>query len=139
MQISVAGILEFSWSIEGSQRRKIPGLLLRAIHGARQKNITGMPISAQPADEADQIAFRHGGAARSRTGHAASNMEENCAAFVRHGRIRVVPDLDEPVIGEIVVPHFFLGEPPRRIFRIIDRDQLVVVGARRIINPGIGL
>ena len=50
-----------------------------------------------------------------------------------------MPDLDQPAIGEIVVPHFFFREPRRRMFRIVDRDKPIVVGPRRIINPGIGL
>lgn len=97
-----------------------------------------MPIRPQPGDEADQIAFRHRRATSRRSREAAPDMKEDCASLVRHGRIGVVSNLDQPTVGEIVMSHFLLCEPRWRMFRIVDCDQPVVVRPGRIVDPGIG-
>src|SRR2546422_11320180 len=46
-------------------------------------------------------------------------------------------NLDEPTVGEIIVPHFLFAEPGWWIRRIVDRDKTVVVRAADIIDPRI--
>src|SRR5262245_47602587 len=66
-------------------------------------------------------------------------MKEDCAAFVRHGRVGVVPDLDQPAISEVTVSHFLFCEPRRRMIRLINFDKPVVVGPRGIVDPCVAL
>jgi hypothetical protein len=65
-------------------------------------------------------------------------MEKNRAPVARHRRIGVVTNLDQPAICEVVVPHFLFVEPRRRICRVIDSDETIVVGIGNVIHPGIG-
>lgn len=46
-----------------------------------------------------------------------------------------MPNLDQPPIGEIVMPHLGFREPRRRIRRVIDRDEAVVIRTRDIVDP----
>src|SRR5574338_1341962 len=48
-----------------------------------------------------------------------------------------MPDLDQPAVSEIVVPHFLFSEPGRRMLRVIDRDEAVVIGPARVVDPGV--
>ena len=64
-------------------------------------------------------------------------MKEDGASLVRHRRVGIVPDFDQPAVGKIVVPHFFFCEPGRRIVRVVNRDETVVVRAGRIVDPGV--
>ncbi len=49
-----------------------------------------------------------------------------------------MPDLDQPAVGKVVMPHLLFRKPGRRIIRIVDRDVLVVIGAGGIVDPGVG-
>ena len=128
MQMSRAGILRFFAPAEKCQCGQIPGLFFPGINVAGEEDVARMPISAQPGDETDEVTLCHRRAASGRARHAPSDVEEDGAPFVRRSRVGIVPDLDQPAIGEIVMPHFFLCEPGWRMFRIVDRDKLVVVG-----------
>ena len=49
-----------------------------------------------------------------------------------------MPNLHQPAISKIVVPHFLFLEPRRRIRRIGDRDETIVIRTLHVIDPGIG-
>lgn len=94
---------------------------------------------AEPADHGDQVGFREGGAASRGSVWPAAEMKEDGAAGPGNRFIAVVPDLDEPAVGEIAVAHLLLFEPGRRLLRI-DHDMLVVERAEGgIIDPGVRL
>jgi len=64
-------------------------------------------------------------------------MKENRTAQPRHGRIGIVANFDQPAIGKVVMPHFFLFKPPWRMRRIFDRDKSIVIGAVHVVDPSI--
>jgi len=45
----------------------------------------------------------------------------------------------QPSIGEVVMPHFLLFEPRRRLCRIGYGNELVIIRMVDIVDPGIGL
>ena len=116
----------------------MPGVCFCLVNAAREKNVTGMALGPQPGDETHEFALRHRGAPRGRTRDSATDVKKDCAAFARHGRIGVVPNLDQPAVGKIVMSHFLLCEPRGRICRVIDRDKTIVVRAVHVIDPGVG-
>lgn len=65
---------------------------------------------------------------------AAADVEEDGAPLPRDGGMFVVPDLDEPMVGEVAGFHFFAAEPWREVGGIGD-DVLVVMGGAGIIDP----
>lgn len=138
MQTEAAQFLKLIARRQKLRRGKMPGGRFCRIDGARQKHITRMPIGAQPGDQPNEIAFRHRRATGRRASDAAANVKEDRAAVVRQWWIGIVPNLNQPAICEIVVPHFFLREPRRRMRRILDRDEAVVVRAVAVVDPGVG-
>src|SRR4051812_35751068 len=62
-------------------------------------------------------------------------MKEYGAAMPRHGRIGIVANLDQPSIGEVVMPHFLLLEPGWRLGRIVNGNEPVVIGTLHIVDP----
>src|SRR3954466_14656373 len=97
-----------------------------------------MARRAQPGDQTHQVAFCHRCASRGRSAFAAPDVEKNRAPLARHRWIRIMANLDQPAIGKVVMPHFLLLEPGRRMSRIINRDKAVVLRTLDIIDPGIG-
>ena len=85
-----------------------------------------MPLRTQPGNQLHQVLFRHCRAARGRPIHATPNMKENRAAGFRDRRIGIVPDLDEPVIGEIARTHFFMRVIVGRVPGI-NHDMAIVI------------
>src|SRR2546423_2509940 len=65
-------------------------------------------------------------------------MKKNRAARAGHWRVGVVADLDQPTVRKIVVPHFLFLEPGRRLGRIGNGDESIVIGTLHVIDPGVG-
>src|SRR5580765_4163755 len=95
-----------------------------------------MSVPTQPRDELDQIFLRHRCAASGGPILAAPNMKKNRAACAGHGRIGIVSDLDEPLIGEIARAHFFVRVIVGWILRI-DHDMAIVIRRARVVAPNV--
>ena len=67
-----------------------------------------MAFRSQPRDQLHQIFLRHRRAAGGWPIHAAANMKENRASCAGHGRIGIVPDLNQPLVREVTRAHFFV-------------------------------
>src|SRR6266478_9383683 len=65
-------------------------------------------------------------------------MKKNCASRAGHGRIGIVPDLNEPFIREIARAHLFVRVIVRRILRI-DYDMAIVIRRARVVAPNVCL
>src|SRR4051812_40984663 len=85
-----------------------------------------------------EVILSHGRTTGSGPVDAAPDMKKDCAAVSRHRRIGVMPYLHQPSIGKIVMPHFLFFEPRRRINRIVDRNESIVIGAVHVIDPRVG-
>lgn len=97
-----------------------------------------MARSAEPPNQLNQIPLGHGRAPGCWAIHSAPDMKENRTAQPRHGRIGIMADFDQPAIGKVVMPHFLLFKPPRRMRRILDGDKPIVIGAVQVVDPSIG-
>ena len=86
-----------------------------------------MFLRSQPSDQFHQILFGHRGATRAGSLRSPTDMKKNCAAGSGHRRVGIVPNLNEPAIREVVVPHPLLFEPRRRVRRIVNDDVPVVI------------
>src|SRR6266498_4899966 len=95
-----------------------------------------MAPRSQPGDQPYEILLCHCRAAGGWPIHSASNVKKNRAACAGHGWIRIVPDLDQPVIGKITRAHFFVRIIVGRIFRI-NHDMAIIVGRPRVIAPDV--
>src|ERR1041384_3389821 len=62
-------------------------------------------------------------------------MKKDRAARARDRRIRIMTDLNEPAICKIVMPHFLFLEPGRRVRRIGNGDETVVIRTLHVIDP----
>jgi hypothetical protein len=60
-----------------------------------------MPVRSKPGDELYKIFLCHRRATSGRPIHAAADMKKNRAPCAGHRRIRIVANLNEPVISEI--------------------------------------
>jgi hypothetical protein len=49
-----------------------------------------------------------------------------------------MPNLDQPSVSEVVMPHFLFFEPGWRLLRVRYGDKPVVIGMIHVIDPGIG-
>ena len=49
-----------------------------------------------------------------------------------------MPNFNQPSIGKIVMPHLLFVEPRRRVCRIINANEPVVIGTIHVIDPCIG-
>ena len=92
---------------------------------------------AEPLDHAHEVLFRHGGAARGRAIQPAPDVKKDRTPFARDGAVGVVTDLDQPAIGKVMMSHFLLLKPWRRMRRILNRDKLVVIRTVDVIDPGV--
>src|SRR5258708_2940330 len=97
-----------------------------------------MSVPSQPRDQLDQVFFRHRRAASSWPILAAPNVKKNRASYAGHGRIGIVPDLNEPFIREIARAHLFVRVIVRRILRI-DYDMAIVIRRARVVAPNVCL
>src|SRR4030095_9426694 len=95
-----------------------------------------MPVRSQPGDHFYQIILRHRCATGRRPVDAAPDMKKDGASFSGHRRIGIVPDLDQPVIGEIARAHFFVTVIVGRILRI-NYNVTIVIRRTRIIAPNV--
>ena len=91
----------------------------------------------QPAHKPHQIRFRHRRATSRRPIHATTSVKKDCATVAGYRRIRVVPDFDQPAIGEIAASHFFVAVIIGRITGV-DDNMSIVIGRTRIVAPDIG-
>ena len=85
-----------------------------------------MARGTKPRDHFHEFRFSHRGATSSRAIYSAANMEKNRAPGAGNGRVGVVADFDQPVIGKVARPHFFVRVVVRRIFRIDDDVAIVI-------------
>ena len=85
-----------------------------------------MSVRSQPGDHFYKIVLRHGRATGRRSIHAAPDVKKDGATRSGHGRIRIVSDLDQPVIGKIARAHFFVTVIVGRILRI-NYDVSIVI------------
>src|SRR6266516_1501934 len=95
-----------------------------------------MSVPSQPRDQLDQVFFRHRRAASSWPILAAPNVKKNRATCAGHGRIGIVPDLNEPFIREIARAHFFVRVIVGRILRI-DHDMTIVMRRAWVVAPNV--
>jgi hypothetical protein len=95
-----------------------------------------MAPRSQPGDHLYEGLLRHRCAASGWPIYTASNVKKNRAARAGHRRIRIVPDLDQPVIREIARAHFFVRIIVGRIFRI-NHDMAIIVRRSRVIAPDV--
>jgi len=116
----------------------MPALPFLVVLVLRQEDVTRMPRRPHPRDYMNQIRLGHRRASCARPRDAASNVEKNCAARSGNGWIRVVSNFYQPAIREIVVPHFLFFEPRRRVRRVGNRDEAIVIGAFHVIDPRVG-
>src|SRR5256885_1550876 len=106
----------------------MPALPFLVVLGSWQQRVTGMPPGPHPRNQLDEIGLRHRRATGTRSRNSPTDVEENRAACSGHGRIGIMPDLHEPAISEIVVPHLLFFKPGWRIRRVGDRNEAIVVG-----------
>src|ERR1035438_2389274 len=66
-----------------------------------QEHVTGMSRFSQPGHNFHQVRFGHRRATGSRSIDSTPNMKKYCASGAGNRWIRIVPNLDEPVISEI--------------------------------------
>src|SRR6188474_3002519 len=111
MQMDVAGFLLFLDRMQECNRRQIPRLLFGPINAARQKDVAGMALLAQPADQLEESALRHCRATGARPCRAAPNVEKDRTPLVRLRRVGIVPNLDQPAVGKVVMAHFLFRKP----------------------------
>ncbi len=104
----------------------------------RQKGITRVPIGSEPRDELNEIRLGHRRASRARPIFPAAYVKKYCAPVPRHRRIGIMPNLNQPSIGKIVMPHLLLLKPGRRMLGVRYRYHPVVVGKINIVDPRIG-
>ncbi len=95
-----------------------------------------MAPCSQPSDHLYEVLLCHRCAPSGWPIQTASNVKKNRAARAGHRRIRIVPDLDQPVIREIARAHFFVRIIVGRIFRI-DHDMAIIVRRPRVIAPDV--
>ena len=95
-----------------------------------------MSFGSQPGNHFHEVILRHGGAAGCRSVHTAPDVKKDGAARSGHWRIRIVPDVDQPMIGKISGPHFFVTVIVRWILRI-NYDVSIVIWRSRIIAPNV--
>src|SRR5213078_2765540 len=88
--------------------------------------VAWVPRRTHPRDHFYQVRFSHGRATGRGPVDAAANVEKYRAARSRHGWIRVMPDLDEPMVGEIPRTHFFVGVIVGRIL-CVDHDVAIII------------
>src|SRR6266545_129605 len=85
-----------------------------------------MTFRSQPGDQLHKVFLYHRRATSSRPIHAAADMKENRAPCAGHWWIRIVANLNEPVISEIARAHFFVCVIIWRTLRINDDVAIVV-------------
>ena len=106
------------------------------ILSGRQQRVARMAPRSQPVDQLHEVLLRHSCAASGRPIQTASNVKKNRAARAGHRRIRIVADLDQPVIREIARAHPFVRIIVGRIFRI-NHDMPIIVRRSRVIAPDV--
>src|ERR1700694_4639728 len=114
---------------------RIQGLPFLFVLKRRQERVARVPGGAQPGDHSNKIAFGHGCATGRWAAYPAPNMKKDGAALPRNRWVGIVPNFNQPAISEVVMPHFLLLEPWRRVLGIFDRDEAIVIGALHIIDP----
>lgn len=115
----------------------MPALPFSVVFCLWQQHVTRLPRRPQPLDHFHQVGLGHRGAAGARPRDAAADVEKNRASRAGHRRIGIVPNLDQPAVSEIVVPHFLFLEPGRRVCRIGDSDEAIVIRMLDVIDPGV--
>ena len=116
------------------RRRQIPSAPPFLVLIGRQEHVAGVPRRTHPRDHFYEVRFGHGRATGRGPVDAAANVKKNRAPRSRHGRIRVVPDLDQPMVGEISRAHLFVGVIVGRILRI-DHDVAIIIRRAWIVAP----
>src|SRR5258707_413962 len=100
----------------------------------------GIPRGTVDHDQGPPLRFL--GSAYASRAHCGASPQccgiEDRTAIAGHGRIRIVPNLNEPAISEIAAAHFFMAIIVGRITRI-DHNMPVVIGRTRIIAPDISI
>ena len=84
-----------------SRLRQAPRTPFALILVPRQQHILGMVGGAQPRDQPHQVRFSHRRATARRAAFATADVEKYRASRAGHGRVRVVPDLHQPAVGEV--------------------------------------
>ena len=124
--------------MEPRRRGQVPWFPFFFIFAGRQQHITRMPRLPQPADQFYQIGLGHGGAPSRGPIDSAPDVKKYGAARSGHRWIGIMPNLHQPAVSKIVVPHLLLCKPRRRIRRIGNRDKTIVIRTVHVIAPGVG-
>src|SRR4030095_13695948 len=138
MQMDVAGFLKFLDGMKEFNLWQIPRLYFGKINASGQEGVTGMALLPQPADQLHQRTLRHRRATGGRPHLAAADVKKNRAPLVRLWRIGIVPNLDQPAIGKILMAHLFFRKPGWGMLRVVDRDKTIIVRTGGVIDPGVG-
>ena len=108
-----------------------------AVFGCREQAVGRVCRGLEPAEETDEIWFRHYGASETGPIRAALEMDEDGAPGAGKRRVGIVADFDEPAVGGIAQAHPLFFEPTRRRGAGLKTDMAVVFRECRVVHPRI--
>lgn len=91
--------------------------------------------STEPADDSEQIRFRHYGAPEAGAVRGAAEMKKNGAAGAWDWRIGIVADFDEPAVSGVAEAHALFFEPCWWNGVCREADMAIVLWEAGIIDP----